>query len=50
MNKMAAKNMKMEMRLMPCMYLIHDVVGAFGSFFLMYRYSASWRQIPMGQI
>jgi hypothetical protein len=26
-----AKNMKMDMRLMPCMYFIHLVFGALGS-------------------
>src|SRR5579863_546974 len=43
----ANKNMKIEMRLMPCIYCIHFECGASGSRFLMYRYSASCRKKPM---
>jgi len=31
---MATKNIKIEMRLIPCIYFIHCVCGAFGSLFL----------------
>ena len=34
-----ARNMRMEMRLMPCMYFIHCVRGSLGSRLRRYRYS-----------
>jgi|GEM_PF-3166605 len=43
----AARNMNIEMRLIPCIYRIHCELGAFGSFFLMYKYSAICRQSPI---
>ncbi len=45
-----AKNNKIEMRLMPCMYLTHCVLGVLGSFFLRYKYCAIWFQMLMGII
>lgn len=35
---------------MPCIYFIHCVCGALGSRFLMYKYSAICRNIPIAVI
>jgi len=46
---MANKNIRMLMRLMPCMYFIQELLGAFGSLLFMYKYSANCRQIPIAR-
>jgi hypothetical protein len=42
-----SRNMKIEIRLMVFIYPIQLLVGSLGSLFLMYRYSASLRNMPM---
>jgi len=41
------RNMKMEIRLIVFIYPIQLFVGSLGSLFLIYRYSASLRNMPM---
>jgi hypothetical protein len=41
------KKRKIEMRLIPCMYFTHWEFGAFGFFFLRYKYCATWFQTPI---
>ena len=43
----AIRNMKIEIRFMPCMYFVNVLRGTFGSRFLMYKYSASCRKMPI---
>lgn len=42
-------NINREILFMPCIYFIHCVFGLFGSLFLIYRYSATWRKTPIKQ-
>jgi hypothetical protein len=37
----------MDILLIPCIYLTNVVRGALGSLFLMYKYSATWRSMPI---
>ena len=43
----AMMNIISEMRFMPCIYFIHFVLGALGSRFFMYKYSAICCQMPI---
>ena len=43
----AIRKRKIDSLFMPCIYFIHCVFCAFGSFFFKYRYSLIWRRIPM---
>lgn len=47
MTSSASRNMKIDILLMPCIYFIHCVRGALGSFFLRYKYSWICLQTPM---
>lgn len=43
----ATRNITSEIRFIPCMYFIHCVLGSSGFLFFIYRYSSTWRHIPM---
>ena len=47
MMRMPIRNIKMEILLIVFIYPIQLLVGSLGSLFLMYRYSASFRKMPM---
>ena len=44
---MANKKRKIDIRLIPCIYFMNPVRGELGSFFLIYKYSATCLNIPI---